>query len=1392
MSGGIDLSTNDNDLLVDGLVQLTGGGTSLFVGGATSELNADNLTTGGGGTVELDGGALVLNEEQLGLAGAMTINAGGTLAGHGTVTFADSPIFSASLLSNNGTISAFTRVAIIGQSPPANTLSISGGGLLARIDLDGTSENGVVNINRNQTLEVNLAISDAFHGDMNMFQGSTLEMGNIWTLGDGTIDVDNGATGGIPAVPAGVSTIAGGALTQSAGTITVVDNDGTLEFDAPFTMNGGNFINNGLVVFDANATIAAGANFTMPTTASRITVAANRTVSINANNFNMDGSNALTNVITVETSGTLNITTTDYDPEAATNAFDGTININSGSISVNTSDAEFVMDGTLNMNKSGAPVAEWEGSDQLDIGNDAGALDANLNIGGNGNSLFHSQVDFNADADVDVAAGCGLILNFTTNFNTVNGVNNAQFTGSGYIRFNGQINFNEAVTFSMTGGTVDFDGLDTANGDTVNVDAPVTVNAATMDSFGKDNTAGVNTLDINNNVGTGVLTVNLDNAAAEWTLNAQGAMNLVNDSTEATLLAGNDININGTLNVTGDVRSTARLDFGSTAAVTINTAGQPLRLGGGNAGPDVNTISGGTIGGAGLLGADAGKGLHGFGTIGADIDFDGTANLHAAGGTLTIAGDIVDVNILGTADASGTLNVVNAWETDGGAGGSIGAVVLAGGVLQGGQITNDNVNGLQGHGTITSRVINNSKIVATNGGTLIVQTSGNNNDWDGAANTGDLEALSGDLEMVDTTMPVPPVRPFGGTVRAINDNRVFANGFALDFSPTSSLELEDEAIYRASSSTDIGGTVTIGAGADATIQVANNYFLTFETGSTTTLGGDLTLINNNINIEQGAVFSGAGALNIPDGSHMVADNQADIGVLLNMDGAFRPGNFNGIGRVDLLDYQQADTGELYVELVGTALNAFDRLVADGDVVLDGYLNIDIDEVSPGVPFVPSLGQTFNIITGNTVTGHFDYADISGMPDGLTFHVSYLPNAVQLQVVNTPYFSADFDDDGDVDATDLAIWRNAFDLNQLGDADGDNDSDGEDFLIWQQQFGSIPGAGAALGATVPEPASALMLVTGLVAAIAFCGKRCRARHMAVRESGMCKAGALSSIVCVVLFLTHSEVSYGQTIDISLNLQYTMPSEPAMGGNWMLVAKTNSINGIGSISAILSNVDAAGIAYQSGIGAMLKDGSPFVADNGSLVELLYAQDVSNPASVVTDVGRGTGTPGNLVMDPFGDPYWNNAAVIATGTFGDTRPEFTANLDTPPDVTKGNVLATKTAPFFMTAAATVTTIVRDGLYVPLVGDYNLNGTVDAADYVIWRDTLGSPVTPSSGADGDGDGMIGSGDYDVWRAHFGATAGSGAAAVISSLSGNSVPEPAAWLLCCFAAAAIAALRRR
>jgi hypothetical protein len=75
---------------------------------------------------------------------------------------------------------------------------------------------------------------------------------------------------------------------------------------------------------------------------------------------------------------------------------------------------------------------------------------------------------------------------------------------------------------------------------------------------------------------------------------------------------------------------------------------------------------------------------------------------------------------------------------------------------------------------------------------------------------------------------------------------------------------------------------------------------------------------------------------------------------------------------------------------------------------------------------------------------------------------------------------------------------------------------------------------------------------------------------------------------------------------------------------------------------------------------------------------------------------------------------------------------------------------------------------------GDYNMNGKVDAADYVIWRKTLNLPAVPAgSGADGDADGTIDADDLDYWRARFGNDVpgpGSG--------GGAAIPEPGAAIL--------------
>lgn len=71
---------------------------------------------------------------------------------------------------------------------------------------------------------------------------------------------------------------------------------------------------------------------------------------------------------------------------------------------------------------------------------------------------------------------------------------------------------------------------------------------------------------------------------------------------------------------------------------------------------------------------------------------------------------------------------------------------------------------------------------------------------------------------------------------------------------------------------------------------------------------------------------------------------------------------------------------------------------------------------------------------------------------------------------------------------------------------------------------------------------------------------------------------------------------------------------------------------------------------------------------------------------------------------------------------------------------------------------------------GDYNGDGTVDAADYIVWRSTMGS--TSDLRADGNGDRVIDDNDFAIWRSTLGTTYPSGLGAT------STVPEPTAILL--------------
>jgi hypothetical protein len=104
-----------------------------------------------------------------------------------------------------------------------------------------------------------------------------------------------------------------------------------------------------------------------------------------------------------------------------------------------------------------------------------------------------------------------------------------------------------------------------------------------------------------------------------------------------------------------------------------------------------------------------------------------------------------------------------------------------------------------------------------------------------------------------------------------------------------------------------------------------------------------------------------------------------------------------------------------------------------------------------------------------------------------------------------------------------------------------------------------------------------------------------------------------------------------------------------------------------------------------------------------------------------------------------------------------------------------------------------------VQVQGDYNVNGTVDAADYVLWRENLNQNVTlPNDPTPG----MVTAADYDVWRTNFGRSGPPAGPSMLNTgfvryvtsglASRAAVPEPATVLLVGIGFAPLVAAGRR
>jgi len=203
---------------------------------------------------------------------------------------------------------------------------------------------------------------------------------------------------------------------------------------------------------------------------------------------------------------------------------------------------------------------------------------------------------------------------------------------------------------------------------------------------------------------------------------------------------------------------------------------------------------------------------------------------------------------------------------------------------------------------------------------------------------------------------------------------------------------------------------------------------------------------------------------------------------------------------------------------------------------------------------------------------------------------------------------------------------------------------------------------------------------------------------------------------------------------------------------------------------------------------------------------AMDVRNPNDFELQMRLGIVGPGGVSIGGSGDTHVTNSIAVPaddqwyTIMFPALATDFISlsgsdTADALVNVTHVRILSNPATEFI---GAFGGAFYLDNIHAlgPLPGDYNGNGTVDAADYVVWRKLNGESgaglAADGTGPEGTPDGVVDELDYDFWRARFGITQSDGghnhgATAVLAA-----VPEPATPLLCGAGMFVFAAVCRR
>lgn len=242
-----------------------------------------------------------------------------------------------------------------------------------------------------------------------------------------------------------------------------------------------------------------------------------------------------------------------------------------------------------------------------------------------------------------------------------------------------------------------------------------------------------------------------------------------------------------------------------------------------------------------------------------------------------------------------------------------------------------------------------------------------------------------------------------------------------------------------------------------------------------------------------------------------------------------------------------------------------------------------------------------------------------------------------------------------------------------------------------------------------------------------------------------------------------------------------SNGALGTRPIQVSRNLIINN----GLVASGTGAGGI--RSSRLQLVLDSAPSVDGGGvpqnlGLFDTDFDQTDIDPVTMNPIVGNdttGTGDLGDFFSNAAGNAVYAQDSIVSA-TFGSST--YNWKISYTGNITWADPNASTVASISGTGGADVVLMGLSSVIVPqgVPGDYNNNGVVDMADYVLWRN--GGPLQNEINTPG----TVDASDYTAWRSRFGATSGAG-----SALGSASVPEPALLSLAIMSLVGMAIARR-